>query len=72
MKFWGGATTLDSFLKAYKANEMKGHFPYEWFEKLRKVFEIFCQDAKNYRCFSLVYKFPIVFPNMCAKFIRVS
>ena len=29
MKFWGGATTLDSFLKAYKASEMKGYFPYE-------------------------------------------
>ena len=24
MKFLGGATTLDSFLKAYKASEMKG------------------------------------------------
>ena len=41
MKFWGGATTLDSFLKAYKASEMKGYFPYEWFEKLRKLFEFF-------------------------------
>ena len=32
MKFLGGATTLDSFLKAYKASEMKGYFPYEWFD----------------------------------------
>ena len=31
MKFLGGATTLDSFLKAYKASETKGFFPYEWF-----------------------------------------
>ena len=32
MKFLGGATTLDSFLKAYKASETKGFFPYEWFD----------------------------------------
>ena len=29
MKFLGGATTLDSFLKANKASETKGFFPYE-------------------------------------------
>ena len=29
MKFLGGATTLDSFLKAYKASETKRFFPYE-------------------------------------------
>ena len=27
MKFLGGAATLDSFLKAYKASELKGYFP---------------------------------------------
>ena len=27
MKFLAGATTLDSFLTAYKANENKGFFP---------------------------------------------
>ena len=31
MKFLGGATSLDSFPKAYKASETKGFFPYEWF-----------------------------------------
>ena len=29
MKFFGGATSLDSFLKAYKASETNGFFPYE-------------------------------------------
>ena len=29
MNFLGGATSLDSFLKAYKTNETKGFFPYE-------------------------------------------
>ena len=36
MKFLGGATTLDSFLKAYKASELKGYFPYEWFDTPNK------------------------------------
>ena len=31
MNFLGGATSLDSFLKAYKASETKGFFPYERF-----------------------------------------
>ena len=30
MNFLGGATSLDSFLKAYKTKETKGFFPYEW------------------------------------------
>ena len=29
MNFLGGATSLDSFLKAYKTEETKGFFPYE-------------------------------------------
>ena len=29
MNFFGGATSLDSFLKAYKTKETKGFFPYE-------------------------------------------
>ena len=37
MKFLSGATTLDSFLKAYKASEMKGFFLYEWFDNLDKL-----------------------------------
>ena len=36
-KFLGGATTLDSFLKAYKASETKGFFLYEWFDNLDKL-----------------------------------
>ena len=31
MNFLGGATRLDSFLKAYKSSETKRFFPYEWF-----------------------------------------
>ena len=38
MNFLGGATSLDSFLKAYKTKETKGFFPYEWFE---------CPEKKN-------------------------
>ena len=32
MNFLGGATSLDSFLRAYKTEETKGFFPYEWFD----------------------------------------
>ena len=32
MNFLGGATSLDSFLKAYKTAETKGFFPYERFD----------------------------------------
>ena len=38
MNFLGGATNLDSFLKAYKTRETKGFFPYEWFN---------CPEKKN-------------------------
>ena len=37
MKFLGRATSLDSFLKAYKASETKGFFPYEWFDSADKL-----------------------------------
>ena len=37
MKFLGGATTLDSFLKAYKASETKRFFPYDWFDNPDKL-----------------------------------
>ena len=30
MNFLGGATILDSFLKAYKTSETKSFFPYKW------------------------------------------
>ena len=32
MNFFGVATSLDSFLKAYKTSETKGFFTYEWFD----------------------------------------
>ena len=37
MNFLGGATSLDSFLKAYKTEETKGFFPYEWFVNPEKL-----------------------------------
>ena len=37
MKFLGGATTLNSFLKAYKASERKGFLTYEWFDNPDKL-----------------------------------
>ena len=37
MNFLGGATILDSFLKAYKTAETKGFFPYEWFDCPQKM-----------------------------------
>ena len=39
IKFLGGATTLDSFLKAYKASEMKNYFPHKWFDTHNKLDE---------------------------------
>ena len=37
MNFLGGATGLDSFLKAYKTEETKGFLPYEWFDNPEKL-----------------------------------
>ena len=37
MNFLGGATSLDSFLKAYKLSETKDFFPYEWFDHPDKM-----------------------------------
>ena len=37
MNFLGGATSLDSFLEAYKTAEIKGFFPYEWFGCPKKL-----------------------------------
>ena len=37
MNFFGGATSLDSSLKAYKTAETKGFFPYEWFDCPQKM-----------------------------------
>ena len=32
VNFQGGATSLDSFWKAYRTSETKSIFPYEWFD----------------------------------------
>ena len=37
MNFLGGATSLDSFLKACKTSETKGFFPYEWIDCPQKI-----------------------------------
>ena len=37
MNFLGGATSLDSFLKAYETKVTKGFFPYEWFDCPEKM-----------------------------------
>ncbi len=37
LSFLGGATSLDSFLKAYKTKETNGFFPYEWFDDVSKL-----------------------------------
>ena len=37
LNFLGGASSLDSFLKAYKFSETKGFFPYEWFDQPDKM-----------------------------------
>ena len=37
MTFFGGATSLDSFLKAYKTSETKRFFPYEGFDHPAKM-----------------------------------
>ena len=44
----GGATSLDSFLKAYKTNETKGFFPYEWFDSPNELDVTFLPP---YECF---------------------
>ena len=37
MNFIGGASSLDSFLKAYKTEETEVFFPYEWFDNPEKI-----------------------------------
>ena len=37
MNFFGGAISLESFLKAYETEETKGLFPYEWFDNPKKL-----------------------------------
>ena len=37
MNFLGGATSLNSFLKAHKTAKTKGFFPYDWFDCPQKM-----------------------------------
>ena len=37
MNFFGGATSFDSFFKAYKTSKTKRFFPYEWFDCPQKL-----------------------------------
>ena len=37
MNLLGGATSIDSFLNAYKTAETRGFFPYEWFDCPQKL-----------------------------------
>ena len=37
MNFLGGATSLDSFLRAYNTKETNGFFPYDWFDYPEKM-----------------------------------
>ena len=48
MKFLGGATTLHSFLKAYKISEAKGILPSEWFDNPElPPYETFFSKLRN-------------------------
>ena len=37
LNFLAGATSLDSFLKAYQSEETNSYFPYEWFDSFTKL-----------------------------------
>ena len=41
LNFLGGATSLNSFLKAYKRSETKGFFLYEWFDSPKSSMQLF-------------------------------
>ena len=58
LKFFVGATTLDSFLAAYKASELKGHFQYEWFDTPSKLDEQQVHSYDNF-CSKLKYINPL-------------
>ena len=52
--FLGGATSLDSFLKAYKTSKTKRFFPYEWFDQTDKKqntellpYDAFCSKLRS-------------------------
>ena len=55
MKYLGGAPTMDSFVKAYKASQTKSFFPYEQFDSPDKLdctelppFENFFSKLRNH------------------------
>ena len=74
MNFLGGATSLDSFLKAYKTKGTKGFFPYEWFDCPDKmnskelppyepIFSILCNSnplEKDYNDFQNVFNSSLI------------
>ena len=58
MKFFGGATSLDSFLKAKKTSETKGFFFCEWFDHPAKCriqnYPLMKFSAKNFAVVTLL------------------
>ena len=50
LNFLGGATSLYSFLRAYKTSETKGYFPYEWFNSPDKLVQT---ELPSYESFSV-------------------
>ena len=55
LNFCGGATSLDSFLEAYKTSETKGFFSSEWFDSPEKLdatflppYDCFFSKLRNY------------------------
>ena len=62
MNFLGGATSLDSFLKAYKTEETNDFFPYEWFDNPEKLnnkelppYDFFFSKLRNINLFENDY-----------------
>ena len=53
LNFLGGATSLDSFRKAFKTSETKGFFPYEWLDSPNKLDATFLPP---YECFFIKLK----------------
>ena len=63
MNFLDGATSLDSFLKAYKNKKTKGFFPYESFDCPEKInnkefppYDSFCALATPLKKFTTTFK----------------
>ena len=64
MNFLGEANSLDSFLKAYKTEETKRFFPYEWLDNLEKLnnkelprYDSFFSKLRNINPFQNDYDF---------------